>query len=101
MNEEVDIQEMAQYIMERGPHRVLINSAGEARPSRIAREHHDIHPTIIFLRDDGWSLAAPAEFEATAYNMWKDKWVGFIRKPENFAQPIDEYVDREMAGTVN
>lgn len=45
--------------------------------------------SVIFLRNDEWSLGAVPESESEAYNMWKDNWVGFIKNGEY--RPISEY----------
>ena len=86
----IDYALVAQEIMRRGPDRVMINSE-EGVPSRRARDEHNVNATIIFIRDDGWSLGAPPEFEADAYRMWADKWVAFMHRPETEPTPISEY----------
>ncbi len=85
------LQDIAQNIMMNGPSRVVINSDGEATSSIRAREALRVEPDIIFIRDDGWSLAAPRSFEAVAYNMWKGEWIGFIRRPNMYAEYMNVY----------
>lgn len=87
----MNFKEIAKNTLTNGPSRVIINGDGEATTSRRAREQFGISPDIIFIRDDGWSLAAPRQFEATAYGMWPDKWISFIRRPSIEAKPISEY----------
>lgn len=50
-----------------------------------------IIPSIVFKRNDGWHLAAPKEFEKAAYELWKEHWVGFARRPSKEFQPIENY----------
>ena len=73
------------------PNRVVINSDGMGCPPKRAREKYGINPDIIFIRRDGWTLAAPTEFENIAYQMWKNEWIAFLRKPETKAKPMSEY----------
>lgn len=73
-----------------GPHRVLVSAGGDALPSARAREQGVI-PDVIFVRRDGWSLAAPARLERVAYQMWADEWTHFVRRPSVIARPIEEY----------
>lgn len=100
MTEDLNLEAMAAHILRSGPSRVVINSEGEARPSRSAREQHGVNPTIIFIRGDGWSLAAPPEFEAIAYQMWRDEWIGFMQKPYRNARPIEQY-NPEKGGAIS
>jgi hypothetical protein len=72
------------------PIRVLVNAGGGAVRPGEAKEM-GIKPSIVFLRDDGWSLAAPPSLEEIAYRIWHDKWVGFQRKGEAM-KPIGEYL---------
>jgi len=54
--------------------RVVIDSDGGAVPS----EHTQIQPTVVYIRDDGWSLGAPEHFRSVAFAMWRDKWVAML-----------------------
>lgn len=73
-------------IMARGPDRVVINREGEALGSRRAREM-GVTPDVIFIRDDGWSLGAPARLRGVAESMWRDQWAGVLTRPETKAVP--------------
>ena len=53
-------------------------------------------PHIIFVRDDGWILAASPEFEEVAYNMWKDQWVGFVKCPDDLVLGMADYIPGEQ-----
>lgn len=74
-----------------GFNRVIIDYEGTGVPyTRAAKDYH-IEPTIGFMRNDGWSLGAPAELESVAYRMWADEWKWFIRTGEIEWRPIKEY----------
>lgn len=88
--ETVNLELAERHIMANGPTRVVINADGEAVPWPRAHQK-GIFADIIFIRRDGWSLGAPAHLEEIAYRMWRDEWVGFIRRPSEIAQPIREY----------
>lgn len=85
------LSSMADTVQRRGPDRVVINSAGSATTSEHARVRYGITPDIVFLRGDGWTLGAPEDFERVAYAMWRDEWVGFMRRTAKQATPIVEY----------
>ncbi len=59
------------------PFRVVINDQGYAVSPEEAKADGVI-PDIIFIRDDGWSLGAPALLTDVAESLWKDKWVAVI-----------------------
>ena len=61
------------------PSRVVINKHGEAVSYREAKAK-GFTPETIFVRDDGWSLGAPAGLIEVAESIWKDKWVTVIWK---------------------
>ena len=65
-------------IRERGPTRVAINSTGEATTPFRAKEEHGIVPTVVFLRNDGWTLGAPEHLRVHAQGMWSDAWVAVM-----------------------
>jgi hypothetical protein len=89
-----DTKATAKHIMLHGPDRVVINAEGDAYGPRQAQQEHGIRPTIIFIRYDGWSLGAPAQFEQVAFQMWADSWVAFIRRPDEEPMPISSYRSR-------
>lgn len=86
----MDMKKITEKVLTNGPARVIINGEGEATTCRRAHEM-GINPDVIFIRGDGWSLAAPSQFESVAYGMWSDEWVAFMRKPEIEAKPMSEY----------
>lgn len=71
--------------------KVVVDSEGLGTTLERALKEYNIKPDIIFIRDDGWTLGAPSQFERVAYRMWHDRWVAFIRKPNIEAQPMSEY----------
>lgn len=81
-------------ISNHGPQRVVINSSGEAVSSSRA-DRIGLVPDIIFIRDDGWSLGAPAALETIAYSIWRKEWAAFARRGDLAPSPITEYQPRE------
>lgn len=70
--------------------RVVIDPDGSAiSPERAEKEYH-VYPGIIFLREDGWTLAAPAIWTQIAYHLWQDYWTHFSTDGETW-RPIAEY----------
>ena len=84
------ITETVGQIFRSGPDRVMVGME-DSVSSRRAREDYGIDPDIIFIRNDGWSLAAPSSLEHYAYRTWKAEWTHFVRKPNMVAVPIDQY----------
>ena len=85
-----------------GPTRVLIDKEGTADPAWRARQEHHIIPDIVFVRDDGWTLGAPAYLEDEARELWKDDWVKEIRllyrnRPSGYIPTADDW-DEAQAG---
>lgn len=59
--------------------RVVFNEHGEATTALKAKHIHGVEPVVIFERDDGWRLGAPAHLEAVARQLWEDTWVSVAR----------------------
>ncbi len=76
----------------KGPTRVIVEVDGLAVTHREARDVFQVTPEIIFIRDDGWMLGAPRQFESVAYKMWKDSWTHFLRRPHTEWIPIKKYL---------
>lgn len=85
------MQKYMKILMESGPDRVVINFEGEATSSRRAREVFGVSPDVVFLRNDGWMLGAPASLESVAFKIWRNEWIGFVRRPNQKFSPIKEY----------
>jgi hypothetical protein len=75
---EEELQAYAKTILEEGPTRVLSDKSGSASTPKRVFESHGYVPVVIFLRDDLWSLGAPAKLVDFAYGMWPLDWVGVI-----------------------
>lgn len=71
--------------------RVVVNEFGEAVSLKRAVDEFNVKPDIIFVRDDGWCLGAPALLEKTAYRIWRDSWTHFWRRGDENKTPISEY----------
>ena len=81
------LQEAADFILSRGPHRVMVNAEGEAVPPKRAKLEHGIVPSIVFIRGDGWTLGAPEHFAREAEALYPDQWIGFMKKPSRTPKP--------------
>ena len=71
--------------------RVVVNVHGLSFRANTAFEVHGVCAKIIFIRDDGWSLGAPSEFEHVAYRLWMNQWREFRRFPDYEPHPMSEY----------
>lgn len=69
-------------VQERGPDRVLVGASGEALPSARALELFGLVPSVVFIRNDGWTLGAPSELERAAYLLWAGEWVAKMERCE-------------------
>lgn len=88
----MSLEELAKRILKDGPRRVVVNVKGLATSPRKAWEVYGVKPDIVFIRNDGWSLAAPNYLAPTAFNLWPDEWLGFVHYSEsNEPKPIWEY----------
>ena len=77
-----------QLLVAKKPRRILLKDGRSYNPDLISKE--DLAKmSVMFLRNDEWSLGAVPETEAEAYHMWQDSWVGFVRNGKY--QPISEY----------
>ena len=74
------------------PSRVVVDNEGTGVPASTAYSEFGVVPHVIFMRNDGWSLGAPIEFEAVAYEMWDDAWTHFAYLDTGKWLPIDQYV---------
>jgi hypothetical protein len=70
--------------------RVLVEANGLAISPRRARKEHGKCAEVIFYRDDGWRLGAPAALEAEARKLWADNWVFVARAPSWRPHKIEE-----------
>jgi len=73
-------REISAKLREWGPDRVVINAEGEATTSRRARREFKIFPHVIFVRDDGWMLGAPAHLIDVAEKMWEREWIAVVER---------------------
>ena len=64
-------------VKELGPHRVIVDDEGSAISYRRALAKH-IVPTVIFIRDDGWSLGAPDRLVKVARETYPDAWIAVL-----------------------
>lgn len=89
-DQQARLDRYATAILRDGPTRVIVDSGALGVTPKRAREEYNITPDVIFIRNDGWSLGAPARFEQVALALWRDDWIGIIRCPDTRAQPWPE-----------
>lgn len=70
---ELELTNALERIRAVGPDRVVINRQGLAVPAADAA-FSGILPDVVFVRNDGWSLGAPDEFEGAARRQWLNFW---------------------------
>lgn len=73
------------------PIRVVVDERCHMTTAELAIADYDITPDIIFMRDDGWSLGAPADLEEHAYALWRGHWAWFQRRDDDGPQPMTKY----------
>ena len=73
--DETKLEIWVKKIVETGPTRVVVNASGEATTPEKAERDYQVKPTIIYIRNDGWSLGTPPQFDTVASNLWRNEWV--------------------------
>jgi hypothetical protein len=73
--------------------RVVIAASGEAACPRVAAAGGHV-PALLFLRQDGWVLGAPAECSDVAYKLWADAWVAWGDLQSNRWYPAGQLPQR-------
>ena len=74
----VALDSLVRNIKESGPARVVVEPGGYAVGYRRALADHQAVPTVIFIRDDGWTLGAPEEFIEDARAIWEREWIAVL-----------------------
>jgi hypothetical protein len=60
-------------------HRIMErNGRGAITPEQNATKRRPIRPTVVFIRDDGWTLAADASGERAARRLWAHAWIAEV-----------------------
>ena len=77
-----------------GPDKVLISTKGDSVPFSFASRYRVV-PQVIFIRNDGWSLAAPGNLYGVAYKLWEGDWIGVLVKPEMEPISVEEFLKRD------
>lgn len=84
------IYRTAAEVMKRGPDRVLVSSDCAVSPKSALMQYR-IRPDVVFIRDDGWTLGAPAGLADKAFKLWAGSYVAFMIRPEEKPRPITEF----------
>lgn len=83
----LNFESVAVHLRQHGPTRVVVDEQGYATtPERAARDY-DVTPTVVYVREDGWTLGAPDRLEHVARNLWADGWVAVARWPSWDVRP--------------
>lgn len=71
--------------------RVMI---GEHEATSVGRaiDEYQMIPDVVFVRDDGWALGAPAHLEAAARYLWANRWVRVFRRVDGGWQQEGDHV---------
>lgn len=69
------LADLIRRIKSHGPTRVIVHKSGEAVSAWRALSEYFIIPEVVFIRRDGWSLGAPAQFVEQARWLWQDEWI--------------------------
>ena len=73
--------------------RVVVDEGGLALSLEEAQEKFPgIVPSHVFIREDGWKLAAPAELQDTAYSLWPDEWSYYFNILSGKSVTIETYL---------
>lgn len=81
------IQDLVDTVLEDGPRRLMLPDGTAIKPGRPG----SFDPTIIFVRDDGWSLGASPKTEELARKQWPDEWVAVLRRKHPIAPDWNEW----------
>jgi hypothetical protein len=74
-------------VLTNGPRRVMIDEYEAVRPQR-AELDHNIKPVVVFIRNDGWTLGAPAHLEGAAQSLWSGDWIAVLRNPPEWEMEL-------------
>jgi hypothetical protein len=74
----VELVSLVRNIKESGPARVVVEPGGYAVGYRRALADYQVVPTVIFIRDDGWTLGAPDGLIDVAMSLWENEWVAVL-----------------------
>jgi hypothetical protein len=66
------------------PTRILLDEHGTARRPKPG-DRWD----VVYVRDDGWSIAARRHLSAAAKALWPDKWVSLVATPNTYFESYD------------
>ena len=75
---------LVRNIKESGPARVVVEPGGYAVGYRRALVDYQVVPTVVFIRDDGWTLGAPSEFIEDARVLWEREWIAVLEVSTGF-----------------
>ena len=89
------IEKYVNNIKKSGPSRVIVNQHGEGWIPRRAKEI-GIIPTIILIRNDGWSLGTNCDLFHVGFKLWSDSWIAVLTSVIPVANGVDLSLDESF-----
>jgi hypothetical protein len=77
------LERAAEKIRKQGPDRVVINSEGEACGPEIAQDEYGVEYSVVYLRNDGWTLGVSPGLRSVAFDMYADSWIAVMEHAPN------------------
>lgn len=74
--------------------RIVTDAHGYATSPRQS----NLIPDTVFKREDGWTLAAPADLVRVAFNLWPTEWRYFWSADDGKIRRIDEFSPEYLQG---
>lgn len=65
-----------------GPDRIMLASDYAVSPNNAVASGYSPIWDIVFVRNDGWTLAAPKHLERVAHQTWPDCWIAVLSREE-------------------
>lgn len=75
----IDVDQLFDQLRRRGPTRVYCGDQIAKSPARAKREHNASW-SIVFVRNDGWSIGCDEQFASETHDLWGDDWVAALRR---------------------
>lgn len=72
-----DLDALARNIKKSGPARVMVEEDYAVSYQRALADYQVV-PTVVFIRDDDWSLGAPDGMIEFARLIWEREWVAVL-----------------------
>lgn len=97
----MDLDRVAQRIVEKGPDRIVVDENGRTMTPDAAAKI-PVKAEVVLILDTGWSIGVPWEFVPAAYRPLSDRWVAWLSYSEPPHNPrldlsvLADYYDERM-----